>query len=104
MLNNLIEERPMFQILAMLPPPIMLLILAFIILAALLIIPKLRRSKTVDKLNEGLFGSTAKDTVDEAIDNIKTSKEALTSKSKENIRKIADVIKEQSKIERASKK
>lgn len=94
----------MFQILAMLPPPVMLLILAFAALAALLIIPKLRRSKTVDKLNDGLFGSTAKDTVDEAIDNIKTGKDALTSKSKENIKTISNVIKEQAKIEKASKK
>lgn len=83
----------------MLPPPVILLTLAVFAFLALLIIPKLRRSKMVDNLNDGLFGSTAKDDVDVAIDKIEKSKDALAAKSEENVKKIEDTVKEQTKIQ-----
>lgn len=58
----------------------------------------------VDKLNNGLFGDATKNTVSEAIDSIKESKDALTEKGKENVKKIADTIKEQTKIQDGLKK
>lgn len=103
-LNNFIEEKPMYQILAIVPPPIILLTLVIFAFLALLIIPKLRRSKMVDKLNDGLFGDATKSTVDEAIDGIKTGKDALVDKSKENVQKIADTLKEQTRIQDGLKK
>ena len=88
----------MLGILAMIPPPIMLLILIAIAIVLIIAIPKLKNSRGVDKLADGLFSAPKEHTVDEAIDVIKSNKQTLKNKSVENEKTVKNVAAEQEKI------
>ena len=59
---------------------------------------KLKNSSFINKLSDGLFSAPKDDTVDEAINGIKSNKETLKQKSAENANIIKTVAAEQEKI------
>jgi predicted RecA/RadA family phage recombinase len=77
---------------------IRLLIFIAIIAGIIYSIIKLKNSQKVDKITEGLFSTPKNNTVDSAIDNIKSSKQTLKTKSAENEKIIKNVALEQEKI------
>ena len=88
----------MLNLLAVMSPPTILLALVFLVAIVLLLIIGCKKSKGVDKLNDGLFKAPPSNTVDDYIDKIKDGKDGLVKKSKEVTKAIADKTKEQSKI------
>jgi uncharacterized protein YoxC len=84
--------------LAAMSPPVMLLFVVILVAVILLLIIGLKKSKGVDKLNDGLFKPVETNTIDDCIDKIKDGKDGLVQKSKEITKDIADKTKEQLKI------
>lgn len=90
----------MYSMLAMVPLPIIALIFLLLVLGFIFLLPKLKKSKGIDKLSDGLFKEPIKDTVDEAIQSIKNSKDTLVEKNQENVQKIKDIVDENLKIDK----
>jgi hypothetical protein len=89
----------MIQILGMLPPPVMIVLIGLAVFFVMWLILKFKKSEGIEKLGDELFKSTVKDTIDEAITSIKDGKEVLVQKTKENVDKIAEIAKDQLKID-----
>ena len=88
----------MLAILAMAPMAIRGLFLIVVLIGLIFLYIKLKNSSFINKLSDGLFSAPKDDTVDEAIDGIKSNKETLKQKSVENAKTIKDVAAEQEKI------
>ena len=83
--------------------PITILILVAFALLLMWLVPKLKKSRGIDNLTDGLFNAPVKDTVDNVIEDIKDGKDKLVQKSKENAEKVKEFVKEQSKIDEGLK-
>jgi len=90
--------------LAMIPPPVIVLLLIGIILFLMWLVPWLKNSRGVDKLADNLFNPPVSHTVDEAIDSIKNSKDALVQVTKDNAKKAKDLAKESAEALKGLKK
>jgi len=90
--------------LAIITPPVMIFLLIAIVLFLMWLVPKLKNSKSVDKLTDDLFKAPDNSTVDKIVDGIKDSKGTLLRRSKDNAKKVKDFAKEQAKIDRGLKK
>ena len=84
--------------LAMIAPPLVLLTIVVIAIVLILVVPKLRSSKKVDKLADGLFSNPPKNSTDSLINEIKEDKEHLADKVKQNVKTIKDINKDSEKI------
>ena len=84
--------------LAMAPMAIRGLFLIAVLIGLIFMYIKLKNSSFINKLSDGLFSAPKDDTVDEAIDGIKSNKETLKQKSVENAKTIKNVAVEQEKI------
>ena len=77
---------------------IRLLLFIVVLVGIIWAIIKLKNSRSVDKIADGLFSAPKDTTVDEAIDGIASNKQALKDKSEQNARTIKAVAAEQEKI------
>ena len=76
----------------------MLLFVVIVVAVVLFLVCSLKKSKGVDKLNDGLFKPVETNPIDDCIDKIKDGKDGLVQKSKEVAQTIKDKAKEQKKI------